>query len=238
MQLSMFSSAEPPVSHSASQDCEQDWAIRVATSCLPLVPLLQSIAPAGAAAVLFERQSLRGDLAPSRGARQAVAGGLAASAGKRGGVSEPDRGGLICMAQGQGGAEIRQDGGAPTLTCNHEAPIVAASLLAGGHANNPLDETLVPVAFDSRQDCVSSKHVFGALGSSLPQAQAVALPWRARRVTPRECERLQGFPDDYTAIPGAKDGPRYKALGNSMAVPVMAWIGRRIAMVSSIMEPT
>jgi DNA (cytosine-5)-methyltransferase 1 len=50
-----------------------------------------------------------------------------------------------------------------------------------------------------------------------------------RRLTPRECERLQGFPDDYTAIPGASDGPRYKALGNSMAVPVMAWIGKRIA---------
>jgi DNA (cytosine-5)-methyltransferase 1 len=54
-----------------------------------------------------------------------------------------------------------------------------------------------------------------------------------RRLTPRECERLQGFPDDYTAIPGAKDGPRYRALGNSMAVPVMAWIGRRIALVDA-----
>jgi len=49
-----------------------------------------------------------------------------------------------------------------------------------------------------------------------------------RRLTPREAERLQGFPDDYTLIPGAADGPRYKALGNSMARPVMAWIGRRI----------
>jgi DNA (cytosine-5)-methyltransferase 1 len=55
---------------------------------------------------------------------------------------------------------------------------------------------------------------------------------RVRRLTPRECERLQGFPDDYTMIPyrgkPAADGPRYKALGNSMAVPVMRWIGRRI----------
>jgi DNA (cytosine-5)-methyltransferase 1 len=54
-----------------------------------------------------------------------------------------------------------------------------------------------------------------------------------RRLTPRECERLQGFPDDYTAIEYRKkpaaDGPRYKALGNSMAVPVMAWIGQRIS---------
>jgi DNA (cytosine-5)-methyltransferase 1 len=50
-----------------------------------------------------------------------------------------------------------------------------------------------------------------------------------RRLTPVECERLQGFPDNYTNIPKAADGPRYKALGNSMAVPVMAWIGKRIA---------
>ncbi len=56
-----------------------------------------------------------------------------------------------------------------------------------------------------------------------------------RRLTPRECERLQGFPDDYTLIPWRRkaaedcpDGPRYRALGNSMAVPVMAWLGRRI----------
>lgn len=55
-----------------------------------------------------------------------------------------------------------------------------------------------------------------------------------RRLTPRECERLQGFPDDYTLIPGAKDGPRYKALGNSMAVPVMRWIGERIALVGDL----
>jgi DNA (cytosine-5)-methyltransferase 1 len=58
---------------------------------------------------------------------------------------------------------------------------------------------------------------------------------QVRRLTPVECERLQGFPDGYTAIPWRKksvsecpDGPRYKALGNSWAVPVVRWIGRRI----------
>lgn len=62
-----------------------------------------------------------------------------------------------------------------------------------------------------------------------------------RRLTPIECERLQGFPDNYTQIPWkgkeAKDcpnGPRYKAMGNSMAVPVMEWIGMRIQAVNSI----
>lgn len=64
---------------------------------------------------------------------------------------------------------------------------------------------------------------------------AVAAGMAVRRLTPVECERLQGFPDGYTAIPwrgkpaaDCPDGPRYKALGNSMAVPVMRWIGTRI----------
>ena len=60
-----------------------------------------------------------------------------------------------------------------------------------------------------------------------------------RRLTPRECERLQGFPDDYTLVEYrgrlAADGPRYRALGNSMAVPVMRWIGERIASVEAIL---
>jgi site-specific DNA-cytosine methylase len=59
-----------------------------------------------------------------------------------------------------------------------------------------------------------------------------------RRLTPRECERLQGFPDNYTLIPyrgkPAADGPRYKALGNSMAVNVMRWIGMRIQIVDAL----
>lgn len=64
--------------------------------------------------------------------------------------------------------------------------------------------------------------------------------YAVRRITPREAERLQGFPDDYTLIPYGKkgqlagDGARYKALGNSMAVPVMRWIGERIAMVDGL----
>jgi DNA (cytosine-5)-methyltransferase 1 len=64
---------------------------------------------------------------------------------------------------------------------------------------------------------------------------------RVRRLTPRECERLQGFPDDYTDIyvnrkHGTPDGPRYKALGNSMAVPVIKWIGERIQAVDAIAQ--
>jgi DNA (cytosine-5)-methyltransferase 1 len=62
------------------------------------------------------------------------------------------------------------------------------------------------------------------------QPQAIAQPMAVRRLTPVECERLQGFPDNYTNIKNkCPDGPRYKALGNSWAVPVVRWIGERIA---------
>lgn len=65
-----------------------------------------------------------------------------------------------------------------------------------------------------------------------PSANVVATQWAVRRLTPTECERLQGFPDNYSLVPfrgkPMADGPRYKMLGNSMAVPVMRWIGERI----------
>ena len=60
---------------------------------------------------------------------------------------------------------------------------------------------------------------------------------QVRRLTPVECERLQGFPDHYTKINDkTADGSRYKALGNSMAVPVMRWIGERIDVVDASMR--
>lgn len=75
----------------------------------------------------------------------------------------------------------------------------------------------------------------GGGGGDKPHVLAA---WRVRRLMPVECERLQGFPDGYTAITyrgkPAADGPRYKALGNSMAVNCMRWIGQRIAMVDQI----
>lgn len=69
---------------------------------------------------------------------------------------------------------------------------------------------------------------------------SVATGMAVRRLTPRECERLQGFPDDWTLVPyrgkPAKDGPRYQALGNSMAVPVVRWLGQRIDMVQKLIS--
>ena len=76
------------------------------------------------------------------------------------------------------------------------------------------------------------------------QTPALLHTMAIRRLTPKECERLQGFPDDWTKIPyrnkpadQCPDGPRYKACGNSMAVPVMRWIGERIQMIENYLNP-
>ncbi|MED9059871.1 Dam family site-specific DNA-(adenine-N6)-methyltransferase [Escherichia coli] len=156
------------------------------------------------ATVLFEFEGVRRNIAPSRGEGKETTRYTSNIA-----IRSCDDTNIVAMAHGQGGAEIKTDNSAPTLTCNHEAPIV---LLGDG---------------------------------------------RMRRLTPVECERLQGFPDGHTLIPTEKrkkvnsdelaylhnhypdlseeeaamlaaDGPRYKAIGNSMAIPVMRWIGERI----------
>jgi len=101
-----------------------------------------------------------------------------------------------------------------------------------------------PIPFDTTQ--ITSKANYSKPQPGDPchplaagaHAPTVAQSMAVRRLTPVECERLQGFPDRYTDIqPKGKatpDGPRYKALGNSMAVPVMAWIGKRIQEVDVI----
>ena len=84
--------------------------------------------------------------------------------------------------------------------------------------------------------------VFPTLGAGESASAGVAdSGLRVRRITPIECERLQGFPDGFTQIPyrgkpadKCPDGPRYRALGNSMAVPVMRWIGERIQQADSL----
>jgi DNA (cytosine-5)-methyltransferase 1 len=112
-----------------------------------------------------------------------------------------------------------------------------------GCLNTGTDQSAQVVAFHENQrgeltvnDTAGSLKVGGGKpGQGYP---AVETGSAVRRLTPRECERLQGFPDDYTAIPYrgklAADGPRYRALGNSMAVPVMAWIGKQIQSVEAL----
>ncbi|HEJ2973487.1 TPA: DNA cytosine methyltransferase [Pseudomonas aeruginosa] len=98
-----------------------------------------------------------------------------------------------------------------------------ASAQHGVCVTGDITHTLKAEGFDASEDGT------GRGQPITPEAAGV------RRLTPRECERLQGFPDDYTLIPWrgkpateCPDGPRYKAIGNSKAVPVVRWIGRRL----------
>lgn len=109
---------------------------------------------------------------------------------------------------------------------NEDAHLVGA--VAVDTYNHALQEKAVPIRSTASDIC----HTGGVINPADRMA--------VRRLTPRECERLQGFPDDHTLIPWRNkqadqcpDGPRYKALGNSMAVPCMAWIGKRIARVEN-----
>jgi DNA (cytosine-5)-methyltransferase 1 len=110
----------------------------------------------------------------------------------------------------------------PTLTKGDKHAVL--------YENHPNDSR-VTGPHDVAPICVSR---YGTGGGNVPLVQPKDL-MAVRRLSPRECERLQGFPDDHTLIPWRNkpadqcpDGPRYKALGNSMAVPCMAWIGKRI----------
>ena len=90
---------------------------------------------------------------------------------------------------------------------------------------------------EARQDGVSNAILTPTGGRAGAGVGAVAHNLQVRRLTPTEAERLMGFPDGHTLIPyrgkPAADGPRYKSLGNSMAIPVVSWIGRQIEIAES-----
>lgn len=163
--------------------------------------------------VLLEPEGMRGDHPSSREKREALAAAARRSPACAG----------FKFSQGAGaggvGAEPEQS---PTLIADWHNPAVY-----------PIDEPITMADLNSNtaigHDMVGTLKVGG-------EAPSVCLGCTVvRRLTPKECERLQGFPDDWTKI-GYKgksaddcpDGPRYKAIGNSMAVPVMKWIGERI----------
>jgi DNA (cytosine-5)-methyltransferase 1 len=143
---------------------------------------------------------------------------------------------------------------------------IAPTLRAGGHANSHANAGVMPaIAFQSSQSGVREVEAHATLDANNGSRRhnGVVQAMQVRRLTPRECERLQGFPDDYTLIPlpmtarkqrkgepdtayadylarremrHAADGPRYKALGNSWAVPNVRWIGRRINNVQALID--
>jgi DNA (cytosine-5)-methyltransferase 1 len=182
-----------------------------------------------ATAVLFDRQSMRGDPPPRRQAGERIASTISSRTTGGGGL----------------GTDFEVDGGLIPEICN---------ALAARDAKLPRAEDNVgiipvshlPVAFDLRgreegaipEGPHDTANIRAASGGS--SRSYVAHPWAVRRLTPLECERLQGFPDGYTLVPyrgkPAADSPRYKALGNSMAVNAMQWIGERIAFVEDILQ--
>lgn len=100
-----------------------------------------------------------------------------------------------------------------------------------------------PLVFGWQNSASQGDSVSEHITPSLDKSKVPAVgghTMQVRRLTPVECARLQGFPDDYLDIlyrgKPAADGPKYKALGNSMAVPVMRWLGERIALVDALTE--
>ena len=202
-----------------------------------------------AAEVLFESESVSRHPAPSREARKETAQCLTAGVGKR---FDPTTETLPVVAETLIASDHKGPGhnrdhnfiAQPVAFHNRQDPDVS------GDITHPLgaNDNGMALAFSAKDygaDASSIAPTLQAMGHGDSHANgggqvAVAQPWmHVRRLTPTECERLQGFPDGYTNIPWRKkdespDGPRYKALGNSMAVPVMAWIGRRIEDVENL----
>lgn len=183
-----------------------------------------------AAAVLFERHSLSGHPAPRREAGEELAKCLTRGAAQR---FDSETETMIPVAfNWQGGGvqtNLGYDPDSGITGSLHVGQTPAVALALHGRDGGATAEVGGDCAFTLRAS---------EGGGDKPH---VMTGMAVRRLTPRECERLQGFPDDFTAIPWrgkpaseCPDGPRYKALGNSMAVPVMRWIGDRINQVSAI----
>jgi DNA (cytosine-5)-methyltransferase 1 len=195
-----------------------------------------------AAAVLFEPASLRGDTAPSRETGKGVAALTANGVGTCGADdNQAQAGHLIAHALRADGFDASEDGtgrGTPLVPVAYRTSGNCGAWETGDRVDaltTGTDRTSSVVVFQSSQSGVRQVETHATLDANNGSRRhnGAVVGSAVRRLTPRECERLQGFPDDYTAIPYrngiAADGPRYKALGNSMAVPVMRWIGRRIA---------
>ena len=201
-----------------------------------------------AASVLLEPESVCWNPAPRRKKGQATAAD--AGAGVEAGL--PRTVGTPC-ADAHPGAYSGQDAYTGRLIPSHwEGGDVhptlnqAHNIGSPGYSNQELFSQkgagLVPVPFrKSKRACSKTaptlQSFMGTGGCNVPMVQpAMAV----RRLTPTECERLQGFPDNWSQIPWkgkpadqCPDGPRYKCAGNSMAVPVMRWIGEQIARVEA-----
>jgi DNA (cytosine-5)-methyltransferase 1 len=217
-----------------------------------------------AAAVLFEPESLCRDTAPSREKAKDIAstvvagppfsrtgnervecdalvvGALDTECGLTKQTHQSLKNGHYVTARMRGFGDYECDGTASALKARDwkDATHLVAfnSQNKGSHWDSPDNPhpTLNQSSRNSGGIGASNQEVFSQRGGGIVQ-QSMAV----RRLTPTECERLQGFPDGFTNVPyrGKADAPdtqRYKAIGNSMAVPVMRWIGERIQLVDKI----
>lgn len=177
--------------------------------------------------VLFEPESLRGDPKKGKGKRKVVAALTASGVGTCGADdTQAQAGHLIAekpLAFYGNGSLVDLGEIAPTLRANKD----------NGNGG--------PSIFDPYNNV--SSPISPALGTGCgdPCGRTIVVGPVVRRLLPVECERLQGFPDGWTMVPWrgraaslCPDGPRYRAVGNSMAVPVMHWIGARIAQADAI----
>ncbi|MES3054880.1 DNA cytosine methyltransferase [Sphingomonas faeni] len=222
-----------------------------------------------AGAVLLERHSLSGHPAPRRETREGSAARLApclnAAFGSKLGLDNQhiDSGaGMFVTHSLRGeGFDASEDGtgrGTPLVpVCFETTQITSAANYSNPKPGDPCHPLAAgmhapAIAFDCKAsgqngfgvgDVMSTLRSMGHANSHQNGGGHASVQYGSavRRLTPRECERLQGFPDDYTLVPNRgkpmADGPRYKALGNSMAVPVMRWIGERIAAVDALQSP-
>lgn len=141
----------------------------------------------------------------------------------------------VAFAHQAGGKQTTlgfSDDGACQTIGSHQTPAVAQPIVLMERGRN--GESNLETRSDGTSNAILTPN--GGLGGM--GVGAIAHGWQVRRLTPRECERLQGFPDDFTRIPyrgkpaeACPDGPRYKSMGNSMAVNVMQWLGERITSV-------
>ena len=176
--------------------------------------------------VLFEPESLHWNPKTNGKTKGSITGIPQGGSGVHGNGRRPTPFVKICRPDKRDGREIwRQSELCPTLTGFELTGSTVRSSVAIVEPNR-ISHTLT-------KRCESCTEDRTGRGTPL-----VAVGRRARKLTPRECERLQGFPDDHTRVPWRNkppercpDTPRYKAIGNSMAVPVMQWIGKRLLAV-------
>jgi len=202
-----------------------------------------------AAQVLFDRASLPGDPPPHRTQPHGHAPSSAGSSGEYGQITydtliQNVTGTLqACFAKKQGLENQHVRSGMPMFipVCFNarQTPCTYGNTAGTLNSGPPQDMAVYSVHESERAEVRLSEGVSGALtcgGGKIGQGYQAALIERAiRRITPREAERLQGFPDDWTLVPYrgrmACDTPRYKALGNSMAVNAMRRLGTRIQQI-------